>query len=56
MLLEHDPEEGSVKSDEEIMEILEAYDLTGSSRAAAELAGVRTTPLPPSWRRVRTAG
>jgi transposase len=28
-----------VKSDEEIMEILEAYDLTGSYRAAAELAG-----------------
>jgi hypothetical protein len=28
-----------VKSDEEIMEILEAYDLTGSFRDAAELAG-----------------
>jgi hypothetical protein len=28
-----------VKSDEEIMEILEAYDLTGSYRKAAELAG-----------------
>jgi hypothetical protein len=28
-----------VKSDEEIMEILEAYDLTGSCRGAAELAG-----------------
>ncbi|GAA1963389.1 hypothetical protein GCM10009838_20520 [Catenulispora subtropica] len=30
---------GPVKSDEEIMEILEAYDLTGSYRKAAELAG-----------------
>jgi hypothetical protein len=29
-----------------IREILEAYDLTGSYRAAAELAGVTTTP----WR------
>ena len=28
-----------MKSDEEIMEILEAYDLTGSFRGAAELAG-----------------
>jgi transposase len=28
-----------LKSDEEIMEILEAFDLTGSFRAAAELAG-----------------
>jgi hypothetical protein len=28
-----------VKSDGEVMEILEAYDLTGSCRAAAELAG-----------------
>lgn len=28
-----------MKSDEEIMEILEAFDLTGSYRAAAELAG-----------------
>jgi transposase len=31
--------EEQVKSYEEIMEILEAYDLTGSFRAAAELAG-----------------
>ena len=36
----------AVKSDEEIMEILEAYDLTGSYRKAAELAGV-------SWQRMR---
>ena len=28
-----------MKSDEEIMEILEAYDLTGPFRGAAELAG-----------------
>jgi len=34
-----DPEEGHVKSDEEIMEILEAFDLTGTFRDAAELAG-----------------
>jgi transposase len=33
------PEEGHVKSDEEIMEILEAFDLTGSYRDTAELAG-----------------
>jgi transposase len=32
-------EEGDVKSSGEIMEILEAYDLTGSYRSAAELAG-----------------
>lgn len=38
MLIGHS-EEGCVKSDEEIMEILEAYDLTGSCRAAGELAG-----------------
>jgi hypothetical protein len=30
---------GRVKSGREIVEILEAYDLTGSYRAAAELAG-----------------
>jgi molybdenum-dependent DNA-binding transcriptional regulator ModE len=33
------PEEGWLKSAEEIMEILEAYDLTGSYRDAGELAG-----------------
>ena len=33
------PEEGHVKSAGEIMEILEAFDLTGSLRDAAELAG-----------------
>jgi hypothetical protein len=33
------PEEGRVKSAEEIMQILEAFDLTGSYRDAAELAG-----------------
>src|SRR5215475_7964793 len=33
------PGEGWLKSTEEIMEILEAYDLTGSLRDAAELAG-----------------
>jgi hypothetical protein len=33
------PEEGHMKSDEEIMEILEAFDLTRSYRDAAELAG-----------------
>jgi integrase len=38
-LPKHVPAEGCVKSDEEIMEILEAYDLTGSCRGAAELAG-----------------
>ena len=32
-------EEEHVKSDEEIMEILEAFDLTGSYRDAGELAG-----------------
>ena len=35
----HLPEEGLVKSDGEIMEILAAYDLTGSQRTAAELVG-----------------
>jgi len=33
------PGRGRVKSAEEIMNILEAYDLTGSLRDAAELAG-----------------
>lgn len=33
------PEEGRVKSAEEIMQILEAFDLTGSYRDAAELTG-----------------
>jgi transposase len=33
------PEEGRVKSDGEIMEILAAYDLTGSQRTAAVLVG-----------------
>ena len=32
-----------MKRSEEIVEILEAFDLTGSYRAAAELAGVTTT-------------
>ena len=35
------PEEGLVKSYGEIMNILEAFDLTGSYRAAAELARMR---------------
>src|SRR5688500_1209454 len=38
MLIRH-PEEGWLKSAEEIMQILEAYDLTGSYRDAGELAG-----------------
>jgi hypothetical protein len=38
-LFQRHPEEGRVKSAEEIMQILEAYDLTGSFRDAAELAG-----------------
>ena len=33
------PEEGQLKSDGEIMEILAAYDLTGSVRSAAVLVG-----------------
>jgi hypothetical protein len=33
------PGRGRVESDEEIMNILEAYDLTGALRDAAELAG-----------------
>ena len=33
------PEEGHLKSDGEIMEILAAYDLTGSVRSAAVLVG-----------------
>jgi len=33
------PRRDLLKSAEEIMEILEAYDLTGSYRDAAELAG-----------------
>jgi len=32
-----------LKSDGELMEILNAYDLTGSYRGAAELCGARTT-------------
>jgi Mu transposase-like protein len=39
MLLLAHPEEGWLKSAEEIMQILEAYDLTGSYRDAAELVG-----------------
>lgn len=35
----HLPEEGHVKSDGEIMEILAAFDLTGSQRSAAVLVG-----------------
>ena len=38
------PRREQVKSAEEIMEILEAYDLTGSFRDAAELAGKRRLP------------
>jgi transposase len=37
--VEVEPEEGQLKSDGEIMEILAAYDLTGSQRTAAVLAG-----------------
>ena len=33
------PEEGHGRSAEEIMETLDAYDLTGSFRAASELVG-----------------
>jgi hypothetical protein len=33
------PGEGCVKNSEEVMEILEAFDATGSLRAAAELVG-----------------
>jgi hypothetical protein len=35
-----------VKSAEEIMSMLEAFDLTGSLRDAGELAGSPTTPGP----------
>ena len=33
-----------MKSAEEIMNMLEAFDLTGSLRDAGELSGSRTTP------------
>ena len=53
-----------MKSDGELMEILNAYDLTGSYRAAAELCGCshhtvkkavedRNAGLPPATRRAR---
>ena len=53
-----------MKSDGELMEILNAYDLTGSYRAAAELCGCshhtvkkavedRDAGLPPATRRAR---
>jgi hypothetical protein len=38
-----------VKSAEEIMNILEAFDLTGSLRDAAELAGCSITPSHGMW-------
>ena len=45
-----------MKSAEEIMEILEAFDLTGSCRDAAVLAGVRITRSRIMLRRGRRAG
>ena len=53
-----------MKSDGELMEILNAYDLTGSYRAAAQLCGCshhtvkkavadRDAGLPPATRRAR---
>src|SRR5258707_7283023 len=58
------PGETYLKSDGELMEILNAYDLTGSYRAAAELCGCshhtvkkaveeRDAGLPPATRRAR---
>lgn len=44
-----------MKSDEEIMEILEAYDLTGSFRDAGELAGCDHHTVA-HWVRAREAG
>ena len=38
-----DPKRDNLKSAEEIMEMLEAFDLTGSLRDAAELRGARIT-------------
>ena len=48
-------QEEHVKSDEEIMEILEAFDLTRSYRAAAELAGCSHHTVK-DWVRKRDAG
>jgi hypothetical protein len=39
-----------VRTPEEVMEVLEACDLTGSYRAAAALAVVTTAPLRATWR------
>jgi len=39
VLMRHRPQEEHVKSAEEIMNMLEAFDLTGSLRGAGELAG-----------------
>jgi hypothetical protein len=58
------PGETYLKSDGELLEILNAYDLTGSYRAAAELCGCshhtvkkavedRDAGLPPATRRAR---
>ena len=44
-----------MKSAEEIMNILEAYDLTGSYRDAAELAGCSHHTVA-RWVRARNAG
>lgn len=49
------PEEDRLKSAEEIMEILDAYDLTGSLRDASELAG-RSHNTDKRYVRARDAG
>jgi hypothetical protein len=55
-VLEHpSTEEEHVKSDEEIMEILEAFDLTKSFRDAGELAGCSPNTVA-HWVAVRDAG
>ena len=43
LLRTHRPEGSVTKSGREIMEILEAYDLTGCAHSAAQLAGFMTS-------------
>ena len=43
-----------MKSDGAIMEMLIAYDLTGSLRAAADLSSAHTTPSPATSLRANT--
>ena len=55
-LTHRSPERPATKSGREIIEIFEAFDLTGAAWSVAQLAGCHAKTVARAWRSARRAG